>query len=47
MTFDSAGRLTSISLPGLNLTISTRAPNPLIKADEMTGPGGSENTPQP
>jgi len=46
MQFDSFGHLTTISLPGLNLTITTKAPDPLIKADEMSGPGGSASTPQ-
>ena len=47
MQLDSAGHLVSITLPGLRLTVTPTAPDPLIKANEITGPGGSENTPQP
>ena len=48
MLFDSAGHLMSISLPGLNLAITTKTPNPLIKPNEITTwLSGPEGTSQP
>jgi hypothetical protein len=47
MQLDSAGHLVSITLPGLHLTVTPTAPDPLIKANEITGPGASDATPVP
>ena len=48
MQFDSVGHLISITMPGLRLTVSPKAPDPLIKENEiakwLSEPG---NTPQP
>ena len=48
MQFDSAGHLASITLPGLRLTVTPKAPEPLIKENEIAKVfSDPENTKQP